>query len=263
MGRVSLHRFLRRNRPNCRCIRLRDPGEVETAFSCSLRRISISDLSPKVENHESVSNSDSFFEGERLIWLRMHKMLARGINNVTGSEHVLWGFRKYEAARQRLGNRQDIRPCVGFIGRSLAAVAGDGPDAESGIVQVVGRSSFCPNIGPQLLLGSFLGTENKATGSQPKGNRGEAQQRGERGNERGRELEPIAKKRRPELGSFIFAGLCVGLAFPAAAFASDAWCSGRRVVGGSMFCIVALMGLQSTIGLLLGLDGWSIWRMLQ
>jgi hypothetical protein len=118
------------------------------------------------------------------------------------------------------------------------------------------------DVSPKLLLRSFLGTGNEAAGSQPKGNRGEEQQRGERSNESIRDFEPIAKKRRPELGSLLFAVLCLELTLPAA-FASDAWRSGRHNVGGFMFCIVALMGLQSTFGLLLGLDGWSIWRMLQ
>ncbi len=119
------------------------------------------------------------------------------------------------------------------------------------------------HIGPQLPFGSFLSAKNETTGRQPKGDRGEEQQSGERGDKGIGNLKPVAVERRPELGSLIFAVLCLGLAFPAAAFASDAWESGRRIVGGGMFCIVALMGLQSTIGLLLGFDGWSIWRMLQ
>jgi hypothetical protein len=112
-------------------------------------------------------------------------------------------------------------------------------------------------VGPQLPLRGILSASYQGPSGPPESNRSEEQQSGEHGNECVRDLEPIAKNRTPELGSLIFAVLCLGLAFLAAAFASDAWGSGRCGVGCLMFCVVALMGLQS---LLLGLDGWSIWR---
>ncbi len=118
-------------------------------------------------------------------------------------------------------------------------------------------------IGPQLSLGSFIGADDQIASRQPESKRSERQQRGENSYQRIGDFESEPIKRRPELGSLFVAILCLGLAFPAAAFASDAWRSGRRAIGSFMFCVVAFMGLQSTIGVLLGIDVWSIWRMLQ
>jgi len=132
-----------------------------------------------------------------------------------------------------------------------------------GLPQTTHVEMSVSNICPQFLLGSSFSALHQTAGCQIKSDSRKEQQSGEPRHERVSDFESIAKKRRPELGSLLFAVLCLGLAFPAAAFASDSWHSGRRVVGGAVFCIVALMGLQSTIGVLLGIDGWSIWRMLQ
>jgi hypothetical protein len=121
---------------------------------------------------------------------------------------------------------------------------------------------FDHDIGPQLMLRSFFSSPYEIASGNPESEGREEQQRGKRSNKRIGNFKSVPVERRPELGSLIFAVLCLGLAFPTTAFAIDAWNAGRGIIGGVTFGFVTLMGLQSTIGLLLGLDGWSIWRML-
>lgn len=93
-------------------------------------------------------------------------------------------------------------------------------------------------------LSSLLSARNEAPRGKPESNSREKQKSRKGGYERVRDLEPITKERRPKFGAFLFALARLGLVFPLAAFASD------------------LMGIQFTIGLLLGIDLSSVGRML-
>lgn len=76
-------------------------------------------------------------------------------------------------------------------------------------------------IGSQLPFCGFVRASNEIAGGEPESKGGEKQQGGERGYKRIGDFKSVAVERRPELGSLIFAVLCLGLAFPTAAFASD------------------------------------------
>jgi hypothetical protein len=95
------------------------------------------------------------------------------------------------------------------------------------------------HICPELPFGGFVRASYQIASGQPERKGGEEKQGGESGNKSIGNLKRIPVERRPELGSFLFAVLCLGLAFTAAAFADDAWRAGT--LGATMFCIVALI----------------------
>ncbi len=64
------------------------------------------------------------------------------------------------------------------------------------------------------------------------------------------------------LGSLLSSLLGFALAFPISALGADYWDDGKRLRGGGCLLASVLLGFQSTFGLLLGFDMWSLWRLL-
>lgn len=129
-------------------------------------------------------------------------------------------------------------------------------------VNVLSDSFRGIQVRPQLPFGRIFGASNEIASGKVQSISREEQGRRERGDDRVGDLEPVPKERRPELGSLLSAIFCLGLAFPVGAAGQDAWHAGRRFLGSLGLGFGFLLGPYGIIGLLLGLDPWSLWRLL-
>lgn len=115
-------------------------------------------------------------------------------------------------------------------------------------------------ISTQLPLGILVRTSYEASSGDPQSDGGKEKEGSESRNKSVGYFEPIAKERRPELGSLLAALIGFALAFPLAAIGADLWDAGRKLRGAIYMALVAFLGFQSTFGILLGFDLWSLGR---
>lgn len=99
------------------------------------------------------------------------------------------------------------------------------------------------DVSPQLKFGSFFGPLYKSSGGTVKPPGGNEKTGREERNQRIGDLKPIAKERRPELGSFLSCVLLLVLAF----WTTRWWLACPLIV-------------YAVFGLLLGLDPWTMFR---
>jgi hypothetical protein len=118
-------------------------------------------------------------------------------------------------------------------------------------------------ISSQLPFGGILSTTNQPLGGSPQKPRGPEQQSSKPGYQRISDLKSIGtKERRPELGSFFAMLFGFGLAFVFANLGANSWDRRRYVLSVLGFAAATIFVLQSTFGLLVGMDIWSVWRAL-
>lgn len=155
----------------------------------------------------------------------------------------------------------DISPCLEIISRCTAGVSEFDPRHGDGTERMK-LSPINRYIGPQLSPSDFVSTFDELLCCPPQQEGGPKQQSRESSNQGVGNFQPIAKQRRPELGSLFFVVIGFGLAFLIADRGADLWEEDRRWLGGSCLVGAALLVLQGTFGLLIGLDWWSLLRLL-
>lgn len=116
------------------------------------------------------------------------------------------------------------------------------------------------DVGPQLAIGRHLSACNETLCRAIEPPRGDEQSGSEKSNQRIRDLKPIAKERRPELGSFLAAVLTLYMAFFLGSKGDDLRNKGFRRAGTACLCAGPPLIIYAVIGLLFGLDVWSILR---
>lgn len=111
-------------------------------------------------------------------------------------------------------------------------------------------------------VGTFIGPYNQALGSTIQIDRCNEEQESKSGNERVCNFKSIAKERRPELGSLLASIFTLWLGFWCGTIAHERWGTENRILDYMLTGLCFLLGFIGTIGLLLGFDLWSLWRLL-
>lgn len=144
-----------------------------------------------------------------------------------------------------------------FITWGLAEILVEYPKARSAI-ELGNPHLRSENIRSKLSFGGFLCASYKTPSRPPQSDCREEKKKGEGNQKCVGDFEPIAIERRPELGSLLASLLGFALAFPISAIGGDLWDAGKRLCGGCCLMFAIVLGFQSTFGLLLGFDLWSL-----
>ena len=222
--------------------------------------IDITYLSPQINPLIAATDSEFFlFRGFRS---RAMEMNASRINDKPWLLYLYRRFLEFISSDVQRIEHSHPTPTANAVSGSRPAIV-DFKLEMKPLLRFVGAClRVHPNISAQLPFGRVFSILYQPTSSYIQTDGGKKQKQRDDNKQSIRNLQPIPVERRPELGSLIAALFSVSFGLYVGVKAGDFLYDGRKVAAGLLFFACVLLGISGTVGVLLGFDLWSLWRLL-